>query len=205
MSDNNSNNSDSNNNNNNSNNENKTTSYLEQKVQKYLDENPQPKFVNMPVFVTKDMPLSTFFLTSGALISFGFLLGIMLGTRKTGGIKTTLRNAPPGTLAYTAKALFGGTLLCFGTTGVALYALKKYNNIQTVDEFGKFMSSKLFGIDHTKRRNQLILEEERMKSVVGAEDQSKYDNVDDDEDVHDVISAIWKPENDISSSQKKEE
>eukprot|EP01133_Synstelium_polycarpum_P011020 gene11020-12845_t len=91
-----------------------------------------PKYVNVPVFVRKEMPISTFFMTAGVLTSFGFCIGILLGTKKTGGLRNTMRSAPPGTVPFVARALGAGTLLCASSAALVAIGLRKFYGVETV-------------------------------------------------------------------------
>ncbi|GAM22054.1 hypothetical protein SAMD00019534_052290 [Acytostelium subglobosum LB1] len=173
-------------------------SFLKRRIRKYLEENPQPKYVNVPLFVHNDIPLSTFFMTAGALTSVGFFIGVLLGARKNGGIRNTMRSAPPGVIALSLKALAAGSALSIGSTAFLVYGLKTYYNVNTVNEFGDLMSSKVLGMGLSKK-----IEWEQLPESPLAPGQLQKDNNIDDEDIKDAIQAIWKPENDMSAKRTK--
>ncbi|EGC35747.1 hypothetical protein DICPUDRAFT_78592 [Dictyostelium purpureum] len=122
------NNNSSNNNNNNNNNKNEGSKF--------------PKHIFLPTFLNKDMPIGTFFVTAGVLSMVGFATGLLIGFRKTGGIKQTLRSAPPGVVMAASKALLGGTAICAGFTTGLVFFLKHQYNIKTVKDFGDMMRGK---------------------------------------------------------------
>ncbi|KAN0042991.1 hypothetical protein ACTA71_010624 [Dictyostelium dimigraforme] len=101
-----------------------------------------PKHIMAPSFLNKEMPLSMFFISAGCLSAVGFGVGILVGLRKNGGIRQTIRTAPPGVVGSAVKALIGGTAICATMTTGLVYILKKAYNIETVKDFGDMMRGK---------------------------------------------------------------
>ncbi|KAN0011871.1 hypothetical protein ACTFIU_007442 [Dictyostelium citrinum] len=101
-----------------------------------------PKHIMAPSFLNKEMPLSMFFLSAGCLSVVGFGVGLLVGLRKNGGIRQTIRTAPPGVVGSAVKALIGGTAICATMTTGLVYFLKSAYNIETVKDFGDRMRGK---------------------------------------------------------------
>ncbi|KAK5575776.1 hypothetical protein RB653_006910 [Dictyostelium firmibasis] len=95
-----------------------------------------------PSFLNKEMPLSMFFVSAGCLSAVGFGVGLLVGLRKNGGIRQTIRTAPPGVVGSAVKALVGGTAICVTMTAGLVYFLKNAYNIETVKDFGDMMRGK---------------------------------------------------------------
>ncbi|EAL72256.1 hypothetical protein DDB_G0269812 [Dictyostelium discoideum AX4] len=122
-----------NNNINNENNENKSS---------FFSFDNLPKHIMAPSFLNKEMPLSMFFISAGCLSAVGFGVGLLVGLRKNGGIRQTIRTAPPGVVGSAVKALIGGTAICAAMTTGLVYVLKSAYNIETVKDFGDMMRGK---------------------------------------------------------------
>ncbi|EGG21204.1 hypothetical protein DFA_01079 [Cavenderia fasciculata] len=152
-------------------------------IRSLLDGNLNNVEVKIPVFIQKDMPLSTFMLTAGAVTGIGFMAGVFLGFRRSRRGNTTRQQtmATPSAVAFSLKALAMGTLLSVGSSAAMVYAFKTFYNINTVDEFGQFMNRKL-GAKTTEQKF-----EEANKGI----DMSRYDDISDDEDAMEAVTAFF--------------
>ncbi|KAM9960534.1 hypothetical protein ACTFIW_009676 [Dictyostelium discoideum] len=152
---------DNNNNINNENNENKSS---------FFSFDNLPKHIMAPSFLNKEMPLSMFFISAGCLSAVGFGVGLLVGLRKNGGIRQTIRTAPPGVVGSAVKALIGGTAICAAMTTGLVYVLKSAYNIETVKDFGDMMrgkkSEKIPNLILTETQNSTNLDNNNNNNII---------------------------------------
>eukprot|EP01132_Coremiostelium_polycephalum_P000545 gene545-687_t len=106
-----------------------------------------PKNILVPEFIKKEMKLGTFFIMTGGLAAFGFVMGTLMSFRRNGGVRHTIRNTNKGAFRAAFAALGAGTLLSIGTTTALVLGLKKFYNINTIEEFGDRIRGRVKVID----------------------------------------------------------